>query len=159
MRTEQEPIDRNDARERDIPAPSHVADARTAARVFEEAGETETEERLDAERHSLLDDVMTLVEDGKTYAQAELAFQKSRAGFAANRGKMAVAYGAAAFGVLHLALIAITVGMVIALAPLVGPWLATAIVGGILVVIGVFCVSKLKGLVGDIREAFRGDAS
>ncbi len=106
---------------------------------------------------SLFDDLLALLDDGKTYAQAEVAYQKSRAGFAANRVKFVVAYGAAAFGVFHLALIALTVGVVIALMPLVGPWIATAIVTIALVVLGVVLLSMLKSKLSDIRSAFAED--
>ena len=108
---------------------------------------------------SLIDDAMALFDDGKTYAEAELAFQKSRAGFAANRAKGAIAFGLAAFGVLHLALIAGVVGLVIALAPLIGPWGATALVTVALIAAGVFFLLKLKGRIEDIREAFSEKSS
>ena len=103
---------------------------------------------------SLLDDVFALLEDGKTYAEAEVAFQKSRAGFTANRLKGAIAFGLGAFGVFHLALIAFTVGLVIALVPLIGPWAATAVVTLALVVAGVILLRLLKGRIDDIRDAF-----
>ena len=108
---------------------------------------------------SLTDDLLALFEDGKTYAEAEVAYQKSRAGFAANRLKGAIAFGLGAFGVLHLALIALTVGLVIALVPLVGPWAATAIVTAALVIAGVVLLRLLKGRIDDIRDAFseKGD--
>lgn len=107
-----------------------------------------------AEDPSLLADIDALIADGKTYLQAEVAFQKSRAGFAANRVKSSLFYGAAAFALLHLALIALTVGVVIALAPLTGPWLATAIVTAVLVALAVFFVMKLRGRIDEIRTAF-----
>ena len=136
-------------------APSSTHSAREAAEVFEEAAE---QDDVEAEiRHSLTDDIFALFDDGKTYVEAEIAFQKSRSSFVANRAKLAAAYGAAAFGVLHLALIALTVGTVIALAPLVGPWIATAIVGGILIILGIVCLRMLKGKIDDIRDAFKGD--
>jgi len=136
-------------------APSSTHSAREAAEVFEEAAQQDGDE---AEiRHSLTDDIFALFDDGKTYVEAEIAFQKSRSSFVANRAKLAAAYGAAAFGVLHLALIALTVGTVIALAPLVGPWIATAIVGGILIILGIVCLRMLKGKIDDIRDAFKGD--
>ena len=103
---------------------------------------------------SLTDDILALLEDGKTYAEAEMAYQKSRAGFAANRATGAIAFGLGAFGVLHLALIAMTVGLVIALAPLVGPWIATAIVTVALVGLGVFFIMQLKSRLEEIRDAF-----
>lgn len=106
---------------------------------------------------SLADDLIALFEDGKTYAEAEVAYQKSRAGYTANRLKSAVALGFGAFGVLHLALIALTVGVVIALIPLVGPWIATAIVSLTLIVVGVVLLRMLKTRVDDIRAAFSDD--
>ncbi|MBX7540775.1 phage holin family protein [Qipengyuania sphaerica] len=103
---------------------------------------------------SLTDDLAALFEDGKTYAEAEVAFQKSRAAYTANRLKGAIAFGLGAFGVFHLALIALTVGVVIALVPLVGPWAATAIVTLALIVAGVVLLNLLKGKIDDIRDAF-----
>lgn len=103
---------------------------------------------------SLAEDVFALLEDGKTYAEAEVAFQKSRAGFTANRLKGAIAFGLGAFGVFHLALIAFTVGAVIALMPLIGPWGATAVVTVALILVGVILLRLLKGRIDDIRNAF-----
>lgn len=106
---------------------------------------------------SLTDDIFALIEDGKTYAEAEVAFQKSRAGYAANRAAGAIAFGLGAFGVFHLALIAATVGIVIALVPLVGPWIATAIVTLALVGAGLLLLRLLKSRIEDIRSAFEDD--
>ena len=107
---------------------------------------------------SLADDLLALFEDGKTYAEAELAYQKSRAGYTANRLKGALALGLGAFGVLHLALIALTVGVVIALTPLVGPWIATAIVTIALIIAGIIMLMMLKSRIDDIRNAFSDNA-
>jgi hypothetical protein len=63
-------------------------------------------------------------------------------------------YGAAAFGLLHLALIALTVGIVIALVPLVGPWIATAIVVAALLAAALLFILKLRAKLGDIRDVF-----
>lgn len=103
---------------------------------------------------SLTDDIFALIEDGKTYAEAEVAFQKSRAGYAANRAAGAIAFGLGAFGVFHLALIAATVGVVFALVPVVGPWIATAIVTLVLVAAGLLLLRLLKARIDDIRSAF-----
>ena len=103
---------------------------------------------------SLADDLMALYEDGKTYAQAEVAFQKSRASYTANRLKSAAVLGLGAFGMLHLALIALTVGAVIALIPVVGPWVATALVTIVLIAAGVTLLFFLKSKIDDIRDAF-----
>lgn len=109
------------------------------------------DEQIDA---SLTDDLFALFEDGKTYAQAEIAFQKSRGNFAANRTKKAIYLGLGAFGVFHLALIACTLGVVIALAQLVGPWIATAIVTAALLIVGFILLGLLKGRIDEIRNAF-----
>lgn len=108
---------------------------------------------------SLMADLDALFADGKTYLEAELAYQKSRAGYAANRLKWTAIYGAVAFGLLHLALIGLTVGLVIALVPLVGPWLATAIVVAVLLAGTAFFVVKLRAKLADIRAAFEDEGA
>ena len=109
------------------------------------------------EAPSLMADLDALFSDGKTYVEAELTYQKSRAGFAANRLKWITIYGAAAFGLLHLALIALTVGAVFALVPLVGPWIATLLVVAVLLVAATVFLLRLRSKVGDIRDVFEGD--
>ena len=83
---------------------------------------------------SLRDDVEALIEDGKTYLETELVYQRTRAAFVADGAKGAVIYGAlaAAFGVL--ALIGLTVGLIIALTPLLTAWGASAVVVGLLLI-------------------------
>lgn len=79
---------------------------------------------------TLRDDVAALVEDARTYAEAEIAFQKTRAGLVARHSGRAIAALVLALVLLHIALIALAVGAVIALAPLVTIWGAIAIVVG-----------------------------
>lgn len=95
---------------------------------------------------TLRDDVTALVEDARTYAEAEIAFQKTRAGLAGKAAGRALALLVLAVVLLHIALIALAVGAVIALAPLVTIWGAIAIVVGVLL-IGV--VLLLLGALGD----------
>ena len=85
---------------------------------------------------SLTDDVVALLDDGRTLVETEIQFQKTRAAFAFDRGKSGAAYGIVAFALLHLALVALVVGAVIALTPLISAWGATAVVVGVLVVFG-----------------------
>jgi hypothetical protein len=82
----------------------------------------------------LRDDVAALVEDARTYAEAEIAFQKTRAALAARHSGRALAALVLAMVLLHIALIALAVGAVIALAPLVTIWGAIAIVVGAMLV-------------------------
>lgn len=81
---------------------------------------------------SLRDDITVLVDDARTYAEAEIAFQKTRAGLAGKTAGRALVLLVLALVLLHIALIALAVGAVIALAPLVTIWGAIAIVVGVL---------------------------
>lgn len=81
---------------------------------------------------SLRDDITTLVEDARTYAEAEIAFQKTRAGIAGRRGARALVLLVLAVVLLHIALIALAVGAVIALAPLITIWGAIGLVVGVM---------------------------
>lgn len=80
----------------------------------------------------LKDDLTHLVEDARTYAAAEIAFQKTRAGLAGRKAGRALVLLVLALVLLNLALVALAVGAVIALAPLVTIWGAIAIVVGVL---------------------------
>lgn len=83
---------------------------------------------------ALRDEVSALVEDARTYAEAEVAFQKTRASLAGKHGARALVMLVLALVLLHIALIALAVGAVIALAPLVTIWGAIAIVVGVLLI-------------------------
>jgi len=98
-----------------------------------EGGTVHDESEPPASR-SLTDGLTALYDDGKTYAEAELNFQKSRASFAGGTLGSGIGFVLAALAFLHLALIALVVGLVIALAPVVGIWGAIAIVVGTLLV-------------------------
>ncbi len=106
--------------------------------------------------HSLTDDVIALLDDGKTYVEAEIAFQKTRAAFTFEKGKWGAAYLLGAFAFLHLALIALVVGLLIALSPILTPWGATAFVVALLVigaiVFGKMAKTKFDSLTGAYRE-------
>jgi hypothetical protein len=81
-----------------------------------------------AENRSLIDDVEVLIEDGKTYLEAELNFQKTRALFAGERAKGVAFYGLVAIAFAWMALIGLTIGAIFALTPTLGGWGATAVV-------------------------------
>lgn len=103
---------------------------------------------------SLLDDLKTLLGDGKNYVEAELAFQKSRAGHTAALARLSAVYLAVALALVHLALIALVVGLVFALSPLVGPWLATGIVVGLLLAGALVLVQRLRAKLAEIRGMY-----
>lgn len=95
----------------------------------------EDSEQIDPSlERSLGDDIADLVDDGKTYIEAELAFQKTRLSFVAGNGKSGLVYVLAALAFLHLALIGLVVGSVFALTFFIGPIWATALVVGVLLI-------------------------
>lgn len=104
----------------------------------EEAGPAADEG--DEPDRSLLEDVEALIEDGKTYLEAELVFQKARAAFVAQGAKGIAGLGALALGLALLALIGLTVGLILALTPLITAWGATAVVVGALLLGAYLCV-------------------
>jgi hypothetical protein len=86
-----------------------------------EAGELE---------RSLFDDVQAAIEDGKTYLEAEVTYQRTRAAFAADSFKDAALFAGLSMSLGLLALVALTVGLVIALQPLLTAWGSVAAVTG-----------------------------
>lgn len=73
---------------------------------------------------SLGDDLRLLVAEARDYASAEAEFQKARATVAGQGLKRIVPLALLALAFVFLALMALPVGLVLGLAPLVGPWLA-----------------------------------
>lgn len=95
---------------------------------------------------SLADDVRQLVEDGRTLVEAEIAYQSSRAKVFGGRFGRIVGMGALALALVFFALMALTCGLVIALAGPLGPWLATAVVTvGLLALAGLFAFTAKRG--------------
>jgi hypothetical protein len=106
---------------------------------------------------ALKDDLTALVDDARTYAAAEIAFQKTRAGLAGKKAARAVVWLVLALAFLNLALIALAVGAVIALAPLVTIWGAIGIVVGVLL-IGVAVLVMRAAAEGRVLSALFGEA-
>ncbi len=84
---------------------------------------------------SLTDELAALIDDGRTYLEAEVTFQKTRAMLAGKSIGIALACVVVALILLNIAFLALAVGLVIALAPLVTIWGAIAIVVGALLLI------------------------
>ncbi len=92
--------------------------------------------------------VARLTSDAREVAQAEIALAKAKAGATIARYRTAAAYFAVA-GVLALAaLIALLVGLILALATLVGPGFATLIVIGV-----TLAIAAVLALAGKSRLA------
>lgn len=122
---------------------------------FEQAmrGEDDSQERAPG----LTDEILALFHDGRTYAEAELAFQKTRLSYTAQQGKSAALSLLAAFAFLHLALIALVVGSVIALTPYLTAWGATALVVGVLLIATLIVLLRARSRARNIADAFAED--
>ncbi|MCT2400822.1 phage holin family protein [Novosphingobium mangrovi (ex Huang et al. 2023)] len=109
-----------------------------------------------AEGLSLAEDLRQLAEEAKALAQAELAFQKSRAAYAGSETKAIAGLLVVAAVVVFFAVVAFVTGTVIALGPVLGLWGAMAAVTfGLLLAAGICALtarSKLKRMMAVISD-------
>lgn len=94
----------------------------------------------DPAERSLVDDVRQLVDDGRTLLEAELAYQKSRALVAGAAAKAVAGWGALALALVFFAIMAVVLGLILALTPQLGALGATGAV-----VAGLILMSALSG--------------
>lgn len=112
---------------------------------------------LEGEARSLLDGVQALIDDGKTYLEAELVYQKTRAAFVADGAKSTMVFGAIAALLGFLALVGLTVGSIIALTPLLGAWGASAVVVGLLLAAAALAARAASRKWKGLMQAILGD--
>lgn len=100
---------------------------------------------------SLFQEIGSLIEDGKTYAQAEVAFQKTRFSFFAGHAKWGVMLGGIAAVLVVISLFAMVFGLILSLAPILTPigatvavTLATLILAGLLAAVAKMQFGKAK---------------
>lgn len=77
---------------------------------------------------SLSDDVRQLLAEGRSLLSAELAYHKARMGVAGAGARGIAAWGALALALVFFALMALVLGLLLALGSLLGPWAALGIV-------------------------------
>ena len=112
----------------------------------------------EGELRSLRDDVEALIEDGRTYLETELVYQKTRAAFVADRAKGALIFGAVAALLGFLALIGLTVGLIIALTPHLTAWGASALVVALLLLGAWIAVGAASKRWAGLMQAIDGRA-
>lgn len=93
----------------------------------------------EAKHRHLDDDLRALFARGLVWVDAEIELQKARAGFAASNIKGIAILGGLAVLFVFFALVALTVGLVIALTPLLGAIVATLVVCAGLLVAALLC--------------------
>jgi len=98
---------------------------------------------------AILDDVKALFEDGRTYAEAEFAFQQSRLKLVGHHGKWIAILAGFSVVCLVIALFALVFGAILALAPLLTPLGATGLVVAVLLalalLLGLLARAHLRG--------------
>ena len=98
------------------------------------------------------DDLRQLAEDARVLAEAELAYQKSRAAYARAQvpkiAIMAVVAGVFAFFTVMAAIF----GLTFALTPLLGPWGAMAVVTGALLILTIVFAMIAKSRLGTFKR-------
>lgn len=107
-----------------------------------------------AEDRSLIDDVEVLIEDGKTYLEAELNYQKTRALFVGDRAKGVALWALVGFVFAWMALIGLTVGLIIALTPPLSAWGATAVVTIVWLLVAVVTLSVAASRWREVVRSF-----
>ncbi|EZP72498.1 hypothetical protein BV96_01938 [Sphingomonas paucimobilis] len=96
-----------------------------------------------------------LYSDGRAYADAEIERQKLRAGIAGSGVRDAAIFGMAGFLLVLSALIALLVGLIMTLAPHIGPGWATAAVFGGSLIIALALLLIAKSRITRMRKALR----
>jgi len=98
-----------------------------------------------------------VVDNLSATAKAELALLEARTELALHGASWTAGWGAVAASALGIAMLALAFGAILALAPHVGPFVATLIVVAVLLAIAGFAGWRAQRSYGDIRTALRRD--
>lgn len=98
----------------------------------------------DARERSLIDDLQQLAEDARQLAEAEFAYQKTRAAFAGRGIRRLVVLGALAAVLVFFALMVLAIGLVLALTPLLTAWGAAGVAFGGLLLVALLCAMAAR---------------
>ena len=98
----------------------------------------------EAENPTLTEDLRLLAQDGRALAEAEIAFQKTRAAYASAEAKKIALFAVVALLLAFFAAMALVVGTVIALGPVLTLWGAMAAVTLVLLIGAAACALSAK---------------
>ncbi|WP_395394779.1 phage holin family protein [Novosphingobium sp. BL-8A] len=112
---------------------------------------------LAVEDISFAQDLRLLAEEARTLAQAELAFQKTRAAYVGAEVRKIALFGALAAVFIFFALMAFVFGLVLSLASVIGPWAATAVGTLALLLVAAILALSARGRVRRMRSALGND--
>lgn len=102
---------------------------------------------------SLTDAVRTMIEDGQTLLEAEIAYRKAQASYGLGQAKAIAILLVLGLAFGFFTLLALVVGLLLALAHYVGVWGALAIVGGALLLLTVICLAKAVKRMNEAKAA------
>lgn len=106
-----------------------------------------------ARERPLADELRALAAQGEAYARAELDYQKARAAFAGQELRAVAIFGVLALFFVFFALMALTVGTLFALVPVLSPWGAMAATFGALAALAGLCAALAAWRFGRMRKA------
>lgn len=92
-----------------------------------------------ARDRSLPDDLRSLGENARRFAEAEIAYQKTRASYTAGQVKIIAICGAVALVLAWFTLMGLVFGLILALAPHLTAWGSMALVCGLLLLATLIC--------------------
>ncbi len=126
-----------------------------------DASAPDREAELDEARdRSLQEDLRQLLSDARALADAEFAYQKTRATYAGKESAKIALLGTITAVFVFFALMALVLGAVIALAPALTPWGATGTVTGLLLLLALACaglakvrLTRMKDTISDKKES------
>lgn len=105
----------------------------------------------------LVDELGQLAGEARAYAAAELAFQRSRVAVVGIAARKIALYGLMALVFVVFAIGGLTVGLIMALTPLVTAWGATAVVAGLWLLVAVVFVRGALSAWTRMRIAITGE--
>lgn len=114
--------------------------------MTQEPAETAETPQAEGQEESVRDVFARLYDDGRAYAQAEADRQKLRLGILGAGIRDAAIFAIVAIMLLFASLVAFLIGLIIALAPRLGPLWATCAVFGaaLLVALGLLLLAKAR---------------
>lgn len=107
---------------------------------------------IDAPDESVRAVVARLIEDGRAYASAEAEKQKLRAGIVLVGVRNAAIFGVIALIIVFAAIVALLVGLIIALAQSIAPLWATLVVVGGAVCVVIMLLLLAKGSISRMKK-------
>lgn len=141
-------------------APSDTDPEQADTGTADEHGGTHDGEEMDEhDLPRLSEEIVTLVEDVRTFVQTEIAYRRAMTAFIMDRAKAVVISGIVAAVLVFFAIFALVFGLILGLAPLITPWGATAVVVGLLLLVAIILGRRAAKIVGEILDNFKNSSA